>query len=80
MSVVLKTELPHLAGGGARQICSGKAKQLQHGENNNRLDHRAQTGSELPQIPIATCPVDRKNQIQSSGETISDLPLVTDSP
>jgi hypothetical protein len=50
----------------------------------NRLDHLAQTGSELPQVPIATCPVDRMNEIlftsQLSDETISELPLITDSP
>jgi hypothetical protein len=35
--------------------------------------------AELPQIPIATCPVDRGNQIllitQSPGEAASELPL-----
>jgi hypothetical protein len=50
------------------------------GKNNNRLDHLAQTGIKLPQIPFATCPVHRKNQIlltsQSLGETTSELPLV----
>jgi hypothetical protein len=62
---------------------SGRATQLPLGKN-NRWDHLAQTGSELPQFSIATCPVDRRNQIlltsQSPGETTPELLLVTDSP
>jgi hypothetical protein len=54
LSVVLKTELLHLAGGRADQSCSLRATQLLVGE----LYHLAQTGSELPQIQIATFPVD----------------------
>jgi hypothetical protein len=54
------------------------------GEYINRIDHLAQTGSELPQVPIPTCPVDRWHQIlltsQLPGETTSELPLITDSP
>jgi hypothetical protein len=64
------------------------ATQLSPGENNrftccenNRFDHLSQSGSELPQDPIATCPMDKRNQIlltrQSSGETSSELLLVT---
>jgi hypothetical protein len=48
------------------------------------MDHLAKTGSELSQVPVATCPVDRRNQIlltsQLSDETTSELPLITDSP
>jgi hypothetical protein len=51
---------------------------------NNRSDHLAQTGSELPQVPIATCPVDRRNQIllttQPCDENTSELLLIMDSP
>jgi hypothetical protein len=60
------------------QNCSGRAMQLLPGINNNISDNVAQTGSKLPQVPVATCPVDRRNQIplksQSSGETTSDGP------
>jgi aminoglycoside phosphotransferase len=66
-----------------RQICNSRATQLLPGKN-NRYDHLAQTGSDLPQVLIATCPVDRKNQIvlksQSPGETTSELPLIMDGP
>jgi hypothetical protein len=44
-----------------RQSCSCRATQLQPGENNNTSDHLAQTGSELPQVPIAICPVEGTN-------------------
>jgi hypothetical protein len=61
--------------------CSSKAKQLTPGEN-NRSDHRAQTGRELPQAPIAASPVDRRNQIllrsQSPNKTTSELLLAMD--
>jgi hypothetical protein len=54
------------------------------GENKNRLDHFAQTRSELSQTPIETCPVDRRNQIlltsQSSDETTSELLLAMGGP
>jgi hypothetical protein len=54
------------------------------GENNNQSDHLAQNHSELTQVPVAICPVDRRNQIlliiQPSGETTSELLLVTDGP
>jgi hypothetical protein len=66
LRAVLKTELSDLAGGRADQAeltGSCKAMQLPPGKN-NRTDHLALTGSELPQVLISTCPVDRKNQIQ----------------
>jgi hypothetical protein len=66
-----------------RQNCSCRATQLPSAENNT-WDLIAQTSSELQQVQIATCPVDRRNQIQLigqlSGETTSELPLVTDCP
>jgi hypothetical protein len=83
--VVHKTELPHLDEGGADQpelqlYCNLASD----GANNNRSDHLAQTGNELSQVPIAICPVGRRNQIpltsQPSGETTSELPFVTDGP
>jgi hypothetical protein len=50
------------------------------GENNNSSKHLAQTSSELPQAPVATCPVDRRNKIlltsQSPNETTSEILLV----
>jgi hypothetical protein len=62
-----------------KQTCSYRATQLPPGENNSS-EHPAWTGSEVPQLPIATYPVDRMNQIlltsQSPGETTSELPLV----
>jgi hypothetical protein len=65
-----------------RQICNSRATQLLPGKNNNGSDHLAQTGSDLPQVPIATCPENSRNQIlltsQSPGETTSRLPLATD--
>jgi hypothetical protein len=67
-----------------RQSCSSRAMQLLSGKNNNRFHHLAQTGSELPHVPIATCPVDRRNQIlltsQSPDKTTSEPLLVTDGP
>jgi hypothetical protein len=46
------------------------------GENNSS-NHFVQTGSELPQVPITTYPVDRKNEIlltiQLSDETTSEI-------
>jgi hypothetical protein len=59
LRVILRTELPHLVGGGAGQA----ELQLLPGKNNNTVDHLAQTGSELPEVPMATCPVDKRNQI-----------------
>jgi hypothetical protein len=41
---VFKTELPHLAGGGADQSCSLKATQLVLSENFNSSDHPALSG------------------------------------
>jgi hypothetical protein len=74
--MVLKTELPHLAGGGANHNCSCRTKQLPPGENNSS-EHLAGTGCELPQAPVTTCHVDGKNQIlftsQSPGKTTSEL-------
>jgi hypothetical protein len=62
--------------------CSYRATHLPHGKNNNRSEHFSLAVSELPQIPIATCPVDRRNQIlftsQSPGEIISGLLLSMD--
>jgi hypothetical protein len=56
---------------------------LPPGENKNRSNHLAQTGSELL-VPIATFPVDRRNQIlltsQLSYETTSKLLFITDGP
>jgi hypothetical protein len=67
-----------------RQNCSSRAMKLLPSENNNRLDYLAQTGSELPKVPIVTCCVDRRNQIlhmrQSSSEITLELPLVRDGP
>jgi hypothetical protein len=44
---------------------------------NNRLNHLAQTNSELSQVPIATCLMDRRNKIlltsQLYDETTSKL-------
>jgi hypothetical protein len=58
--------------------------QLPPGEKNKKSNHLAQTGTELLQVPIATCPVDKRNQIlitsQSSGETTSELWLIMDCP
>jgi hypothetical protein len=55
-----------------------------HDENINGLDHLAKTSTELLQVPIATCPEDRRNQIllttQLFDEITSELPLVTDGP
>jgi hypothetical protein len=78
---VFKTELPHLAGRGINQTFAAVGQgSYQTGENNNSSDHPAQTGSELSQLPFATCPVDRRNPIlltsQSPGKTTSELPLV----
>jgi hypothetical protein len=42
LRTVLKTELPHLAGGGADHSCSGKAMKLLPGKN-NRSDYLAHT-------------------------------------
>jgi hypothetical protein len=78
--VVLETELPHLAGGGATRVavvwqCSC------HLTKTNRSDHLAQTGNDLPHVPNATCPVDRRNKIlltsQSSGEIMSLMSQLT---
>jgi hypothetical protein len=67
-----------------RQRCSYRATQLPPDKNSNRWDNLVQTGSELPQVPIATCTVNRRKQIllrnPSSDETTSELPLVTDGP
>jgi hypothetical protein len=77
LRVVLKTELPHLSGKGAdSQSCSCRTMQLPPGEN-NRSDHFALTGSELPQVSITACPVDIS---QSPGETTSGFPLAMDGP
>jgi hypothetical protein len=50
---------------------------------NNRLNHLAQTNSELSQVPIATCLMDRRNKIlltsQLYDETTSKLLSVKDS-
>jgi hypothetical protein len=43
---------PHLAGGGADGSGSTRAMQLLPSENNNRSDNLAQTGSDLPQVPM----------------------------
>jgi hypothetical protein len=55
------------------------ATQLPPGKN-NRSDHLTLTGK----IPVAYCPVDRRNQIQltsqSPVETTSELLLAMDSP
>jgi hypothetical protein len=66
------------------QSCSGKAMQLLPGENSNRFEYHTQNDSELPQVPNATYPVDRRNQILltslSPGKTTSGLLLATDGP
>jgi hypothetical protein len=84
LRAVQKTKLLYLAEEElTRQNCSCRATQLPSAENNT-WDLIAQTSSELQQVQIATCPVDRRNQIQLigqlSGETTSELPLVTDCP
>jgi hypothetical protein len=43
--------------------CSGRATQLPPDKNSNRSALLGQTGSDLPLVPILTCPVDRRNQI-----------------
>jgi hypothetical protein len=48
------------------QTKNGRTMQLPPGKNNNRMDQLAQICSELPQVPNATCPVDRRNQIYCS--------------
>jgi hypothetical protein len=57
--------------------------QLPPGEN-SKSDHLAHTGSEIPQVSIARCPADIRNQMlfksQPSDETTSMLLLVTDGP
>jgi hypothetical protein len=67
-----------------RHCCSGRTIELLLGENNNRPDHLAHTGSELTQVQIVPCLVDRRNKTlltsQSSGETTSELLLVMDGP
>jgi hypothetical protein len=82
---IQKMELSHLAEGGAEQpelsLWNNSAALWQ---NDNISDHLVQTNSEIPQVPITTCPVHRTNQIvlrsQPSGETTSVLPLITDGP
>jgi hypothetical protein len=65
------------------QSCSCTTTQLLPGKN-KRSEHLTQTGSELSQVSVATCPKDTRNQIlltsQPSGETTSEFPLLTDSP
>jgi hypothetical protein len=82
---LLKINYPTLLGEKlTSQNCSYKSTQLLPGEYNNKSDHLSPTGNQLPEVPIATCPVDRKNQIlhtsQSPGKTTSELPLATDGP
>jgi hypothetical protein len=61
---VFKTELANLAVEELNsQNCSYRATQLPPCENKKSSDNLAQTGSELAQVTIATCPVDRRNQI-----------------
>jgi hypothetical protein len=48
------------------QSCSSTAPWLPSGENNSS-EHFAQTSSELPQAPAATCPVDRRSQYYSQA-------------
>jgi hypothetical protein len=72
--------LPRLVGGVADRtdLQLLRAIYLLHRRDNNRSDHLGRTGNELPQVPIATCLADRRNQIlltsQSSSETTSGLP------
>jgi hypothetical protein len=60
--------------------CSCIEIQQPPGEN-NRSDYLAQIGSEFSQVPIAICPLERRNQTlltsQISGETTSELALIT---
>jgi hypothetical protein len=74
----LKTELPHIAGGGDDQSELQWKGKLLLGKNNNSSDHIAETGSESP----AQCTVDRRNQILHTRplfeETTSEFLLVTD--
>jgi hypothetical protein len=77
---VLETELPHILGEEpTKQSCSCGATQLLPGKNNSS-DHPGRTGIELPQLSIATHPMDRRNQIlltiQTPGKTTSKLLFV----
>jgi hypothetical protein len=69
----LKTELYHLAGGGADQT------ELQLKKTTTALT-TLQELAHLPYLPSATCPLNRRNQIlptsQSPGKTISELLVV----
>jgi hypothetical protein len=55
--------------------CSCSAMELLPGEYNSS-DHPAWAVSELSKLPIATCPVDRKNTSQSPGVTTSEFLFV----
>jgi hypothetical protein len=52
-----------------RRSCSCRAMQLPPGEN-IRSDHFAQTCSDLSQVPVANCPVERRNQIMLISQSL----------
>jgi hypothetical protein len=80
LRAVLKTSLPHLTGGGADQpelqLWGNTAAAWW---NNIRSDHSARTGSELPQVPIAHCPVDRGTKYCSQASHLV-RPLAMNTP
>jgi hypothetical protein len=81
---VFKTELPHLTRGGADQtVAAGGQCSCCLVKTTMKITTALTTIHEvadLPHLPIATNPVDRRNQIlltfQSITETTSELPLV----